>query len=321
MIRQDHFNAIERRLCWLSVRIQFRASQNILDLNLLAEDFYRVLLNLIYGLNLVNLNAIQKNAPAIDLIDTNAKIVVQVSSTASKQKIEASLAKDLCAYRGFTFHFLCIGQPNPDLRKQIFKNPHQLIFVPADDILDVPALLTRIRTMDEVPMSEVRSFLRREIPVDPDVAKVESNLTSIIKLVGREDWSSSPQHIEAIPYDIEGKITANGLNRACYLITEHRAHHHRLAKIYSEFDRQGANKSLSVLNGIRAVFLALPESLSSDDLFLETITNVIARIKQSVNFEPIPEEELQLCVELLVVDAFIQCKIFKNPTAVTDADS
>lgn len=321
MMRQEHFNVIEGRLSWLSTRVENRAALNILDINILAEDFYRILLNLIYGWNLVNLNATQQNAPAIDLIDAGARIVIQVSSTASKQKIEVTLAKDLAAYRGHAFKFVCIGRANADLRKQTFQNPHQLTFVPADDIFDCPSLLTHIRNMDVDAMAKVRDFLCRELRTEPDVAKVESNLTSIIKLISREDWNPRPQPIEVIPYDIEGKITANSLDKAIYLITDHRVHHHRLSKIYAEFDRQGANKSRSVLDGIRAEFLALPAGLSSDQLFFDTIANVIARIKLSANFTPLPQEELQMCVELLVVDAFIQCKIFRNPTTVANANT
>ncbi|MCX6953080.1 MAG: SMEK domain-containing protein [Verrucomicrobia bacterium] len=318
MMRAEHWNVIEGRLSWLSARVVNRAALNVLDFNVLAEDFYRDLLNLIYGWRLINLPT---NTQAVDLVDAAAKIVVQVSSTASKQKIEASLAKILPAHRDHSFKFVCIGQPNHDLRKQTFLNPHQLTFVPANDIFDCPSLLTHIRTMDLAQMGKIRDFLCQQIPLAPDIAKVESNLTSIIKLIGREDWNPRPQPIEVVPYDIEGKITANSLDKACYLIEDHRVHHHRLAKIYAQFDQQGANKSRSVLDGIRAEFLALSPTLSSDQLFFETIANVITRIMRSANFTPIPQEELQMCVELLVVDAFIQCKIFKNPGTVAHVDS
>ena len=36
-------------------------------------------------------------------------------------------------------------------------------------------------------------------------------------------------------------------------------------------------------------------------------------IMGSSNYNIMPIEELQLCVDILVVDAFIRCKIFKNP--------
>ncbi len=46
-----------------------------------------------------------------------------------------------------------------------------------------------------------------------------------------------------------------------------------------------------------------------------------SRILQSANAPMIPDEELDLCVAILVVDAFIRCKIFKNPAAATHASS
>ena len=36
-------------------------------------------------------------------------------------------------------------------------------------------------------------------------------------------------------------------------------------------------------------------------------------ISESSNYIKMPMEELQMCTDILVVDAFIRCKIFKNP--------
>ena len=55
----------------------------------------------------------------------------------------------------------------------------------------------------------------------------------------------------------------------------------------------------------------MPKSLRT--LFFSIIDNVIELIKNSKNYIEIPYEELEMCVSILVVDAFIRCKIFKNP--------
>jgi hypothetical protein len=41
--------------------------------------------------------------------------------------------------------------------------------------------------------------------------------------------------------------------------------------------------------------------------------NVIDIILKSKNYREIPYEELEMCVDILIVDAFVRCKIFKNP--------
>ncbi|MFL0131295.1 ABC-three component system protein [Tenacibaculum maritimum] len=37
------------------------------------------------------------------------------------------------------------------------------------------------------------------------------------------------------------------------------------------------------------------------------------KIINSANFNNMPIDELELCIDVIVVDAFIRCKIFKNP--------
>lgn len=82
-----YFDFIEERLNTLSVRISSRAALNLQDINISAEYFFRDLLNMMYGWNLLNLNDIQKNAPGIDLLYKEKNIIVQVSATNTKQKV------------------------------------------------------------------------------------------------------------------------------------------------------------------------------------------------------------------------------------------
>lgn len=51
----------------------------------------------------------------------------------------------------------------------------------------------------------------------------------------------------------------------------------------------------------------------SYEIFFSIIDNLVELIKSSKNYMEIPYEELEMCVSILVVDAFIRCKIFKNP--------
>ncbi len=106
MNRQRYFNFIEEKLNLLAFRIERRGGLNILDLHLHSENFYLHLFNLLFDWDLENLNAEKKNAAGIDLVDATNKIIVQVSATATKQKIESALAKDLSNYKGYAFKFM-----------------------------------------------------------------------------------------------------------------------------------------------------------------------------------------------------------------------
>jgi hypothetical protein len=321
MNRQQYFNSIENKLNFLAFRIEMRGRLNILNLNLHSENFYLHLFNLLFGWELQNLNVVKKNAAGIDLIDATNKIIVQVSATATKQKIESALAKDLSKYKDYAFKFISISKDAANLRTKTFSNPHNLTFSPAEDIFDTSSLLKFIYSMDINQQKGVYEFLENELKSEPDPEKIESNLTTIIKILSREDWSQGAADFETVPYEIDRKISYNQLNTARVLIDDYKIHYHRIDKIYSDFDKQGVNKSLSILNGIRTEYLALNEKVSPDQCFFSIIDKVTRKIRESANYTPIPDEELALCVQILVVDAFIRCKIFKNPPGGPDARS
>ena len=56
-------------LALLSKEVTILNAVNLYDINIVAEDFFPGLLNLIYGYKLKNANYLEKNAPAIDLFD------------------------------------------------------------------------------------------------------------------------------------------------------------------------------------------------------------------------------------------------------------
>lgn len=93
MNNEIYMDFIEERLYVLKHRIILRSELNILNLNLRAEDFYRELFNAIYGYNLINANVLEQNASSIDLIDNKNKVIIQVTCTVSKTKIEKTLSK------------------------------------------------------------------------------------------------------------------------------------------------------------------------------------------------------------------------------------
>ena len=321
MNRQTYFNFIEEKLSFLAFRLERRGGLNILDLNLHSENFYLHFLNLLFGWTLRNQNAVEANAAGIDLIDTDNKIIAQVSATATKQKIESALSKDLSKYTDYTFKFISISKNASNSQAKTFINPHHLNFSPVKDIIDIQSILRFISDMEISHLQSVYDFLKKELKAVPDPEKIESNLTTIIKVLAREDWNQVPMGYETVPYNPEDKITYNQLDTARTLIDDFKIHYPRIDKIYSDFDKQGVNKSISILNGIRQEYLALATTISPDQSFFSIVEKITKKIRESANYSPIPDEELVLCVQILVVDAFIRCKIFKNPAGEANADS
>ena len=315
MNRTWYFNYIEEKLNILAYRIETRGKINILDLNIHSETFFADLCNIVFGLNLVNLNSFVQNTEGIDLIDTKNKVVVQVSATCTKTKIEYSLSKEIYKkYNGYDYKFISISKNASDTLKQtIFQNPYTMNFNPLQDIWDVVGILRKVSSDSIDKQRVLYDFISKELGQTVDIVKLDSNIAGIINILAENiDMASIPP--ETVPFAIEDKIDFNNLHGVQEIIDDYKIFYYKLDQIYSEFDKGGKNKSFSVLQEIRKQYIKLKNTeKSSEEIFYEIIDNLLTIIKNSRNYVEVPIEELQMCVDILVVDAFIRCKIFKNP--------
>ena len=63
------------------------------DINVHCEDFFCEFLNLVFDLDLINLNEIKVNFPAVDLGDKDSRVCYQVTTTSKSTKIKSTLEK------------------------------------------------------------------------------------------------------------------------------------------------------------------------------------------------------------------------------------
>lgn len=93
MNRDNYLREIADHLGRVAYQVEARNSIRLFDLATAAEDFYKGLLNLVYDLNLVNLNIEKPNTKAIDLGDSAARKCIQVTSENSIGKIRDTVTK------------------------------------------------------------------------------------------------------------------------------------------------------------------------------------------------------------------------------------
>ena len=313
MNRDKYFDEIESRLGFLAYRLELRGGLNILNFHLHSENFYKDFFNLLFGWELTNRNCEDHNAAGLDLLDTTNKIIIQVSATASKQKIDSALSKDISDYTGYAFKFISISKNASELKKKTFENPYDLVFSPDADIYDISSILSYIMGKDIDFQAKCCKFLREELDNRPDFEVIESNLANIIAILARENWSKSDGRYETLPYDVDEKIKYNQLDASAIIIHEYKIYYSRIDNIYTEFDKHGSNRSASIFAKMREAYIKSVDVADPDQRFMSVTDKIIKSVIESSNFRSIPEEEVRLCVEILTVDAFIRCKIFKNP--------
>ncbi len=108
----------------LSSKIKLNNKLNLTDINICCENDFSQILNNIYNWKLYNLNKQCKNAQAIDLIDDENRIAIQITSDISTIKIKNTVDKfkktEFSNYEFYMF-YLTDDLPN-NIKKNISQN-------------------------------------------------------------------------------------------------------------------------------------------------------------------------------------------------------
>ncbi|MGX5609938.1 SMEK domain-containing protein [Bacillus cereus] len=84
---------INKALTWIESSVRIESKQGYYNKNKDAENLFCGLLNLVYGLDLKNLNYESQNTPGIDLGDKQSRICYQITSQNTREKIKESIEK------------------------------------------------------------------------------------------------------------------------------------------------------------------------------------------------------------------------------------
>jgi hypothetical protein len=100
---RDIKTQLKKYFTYLGILIEEENLEGRTDINNECEDIFKEILNIIYDLNLENMNEVKINYPAIDLGDEKNKVCYQITSNVSKKKIDETIKKfdDHKLYRKF----------------------------------------------------------------------------------------------------------------------------------------------------------------------------------------------------------------------------
>ena len=181
---------ITSRLSYLSSEVRLNGSINLLDSNVLSEDIFKTILNIVYGLNLHNANLDEQNIKAIDLVDDAAKVFIQVSSDNSKVKVQKSLDKiELPKYNDYNFKFVCISKGVSLLKKSTFTVPTGISFDAETDSYDGKRLLRDVMAKDIDTISKLATCLEKSILPASAEERRPSVITYVINCLSEESLS------------------------------------------------------------------------------------------------------------------------------------
>lgn len=129
--------------------------------------------------------------------------------------------------------------------------------------------------------------------------------------------------IEASSFDIAEKIEYNAVKRNKPLIEEYKVFHAKISAIYSELENQGSFKKEKLLRKIRNAYLKVKGSYVDDstteiekirDHADDIIEDIEEKLLKSIESDKQNyAEDLSFGVTMVMVDAFMRCKILEEP--------
>lgn len=176
LVREPHQQKISFALSVLQVAVKNNGLIGLVGTNTVAEPFFRDFLNIVYDLNLDNLNDGIANYPAIDLGDTAARLCFQVSSTGTKAKVQKTLTvfgdpkhKLTSAYD--KLRIFVIGKRVKKYEK--LNIPKGVKFDQATDVVDVPLLIKSLPNVPTTKLIALSQLIDQEMPMFAAATSVE----------------------------------------------------------------------------------------------------------------------------------------------------
>ncbi len=134
------------------VEIELLSHLGMHDKNIFAENLMLQLFNTMYGYHFVNANVKSRksNYPGIDLIDTEQKIICQVSSETTSTKLKETLesVQDNKNLYGYHLLFIALKQDANILLKCKIKGDLSFVFSQSNDIYDGNRIIAEISAFD-----------------------------------------------------------------------------------------------------------------------------------------------------------------------------
>ena len=321
MNKEVYLKNIAENLALLSREVSILNAVNLYDINIIAEDFFPGLLNLIYGYELKNANHLEKNAPAIDLIDQKNRIAVQVTSDNSSTKIKHTIEEfnKSQAYHLYDRLVVLILTQKKKYSSN-FDTQGLFSFEKARDIWDVEKLIKDIREVETAQIKNVSDYLSEELynkyySVRETQAGEVDTIIDLIEYISQHRKVNKDRETTVDP---EYKIYKRFKNFADKLITEYTT----LYTIYGEA-LNIVNETLGIDEAQDIIIMFYLQDISVQFLE-EEHDNPIAALNKLVTYF---EEKLSIngkkydrsAIKFYLVNEMIKCRVFPNERSEYDA--
>lgn len=157
------------------------------------------------------------------------------------------------------------------------------------------------------------------------MSKLKSNpslLKDAINAVANINWEEIEEPESLHAFDLREKIRYNALKKKVGLIEEYKSYHSRINTLYEEIEKQGSFKKEKLLRNIRYLYIKVKGKyvldaedpleiirLNADNIIDDIYEEIYSKLGEMDTYE----EDIVLAINLIMVDAFMRCKILEEP--------
>ena len=173
-----------------------------------------------------------------------------------------------------------------------------------------------VESLEMMKKNHESDILNSKIKTNPSMLKNAINAISNIELT--ENKETEKLNV----FDPKIKISYNSIKRNVSLIQEYKVYHKKINTLYDELEKQGSIKKERLLNIIRNTYIEVKGKytldslneleiikLNSDNIIDDIFETLYSKMKDSQFWE----EDIILGIRLIMVDAFMRCKILEEP--------
>jgi len=314
--RQEDIEIIISRGAILRNMIETSSALNLMSIHVTAENFFRDLLNLLLGYDLVNLNMVLANSAAIDLGDESKKVCIQVTATADKSKIDKTVKKfvEKGLNNQYSRLIMLIVTKKKKYQSDTISDPTGAFKIDVkSDIWDWDEIAKFANDLSSEKLHEVREFMEAAIKVvSSNIPQKEvATFIDLMLILSNESHEEAGKGILTEP-DPAGKIETRFSQHAEYLLDQYALHYSEYGSVLAETLKDGD------LGSARMRRLGLHLSSKSDKILSESDGDPKQALERLVGFylsslQSFGKNSDEGAVRFFMLDQMIKCHVFPNP--------
>ncbi|PHU34240.1 SMEK domain-containing protein [Pseudobutyrivibrio ruminis] len=318
--REVYIKNITDNLAILRSQVEIRNAINLYDINIIAEDFYPGLLNIIFNRDYKNANYLEKNAAGIDLYDEKNRLAIQVTSDNTSEKVKHTIDEFIKneSYKKYDKLQVLILTHKKDYRTT-FNTNGLFTFDKTTDIFDVEDLMVQIRSMNISKLKEINDFLQKELYSKYEKASrtEASEVDTIIDLI--EYISMNRKIIEAkdVVVDPEYKIHNRFREFANRITSQYLDLYGIYKTALDEVENERGDAAQDIITTMFLQDISIEFLEKANDNPVKALDELTAYFNEKLSANGKTYD--RAAIKFYLVDKMIKCSVFPNERSEYDA--